>query len=235
MPSAPTILVVEDDAPIRRGVVDALTYAGFRAVEAGDGPAALRALDGERVDLVLLDVMLPKGMNGFEILRTIRSRSATLPVIMLTARGGENDRVEGLSDGADDYVVKPFSARELLARVDAVLRRSPQRAGDASGLRCGDLDVNFARREVRSAGGVAQELSTRETAILEYLASHRERAIHRDELLRAAWGLDPRGLETRTVDMQMARLRDKLAPHEVIGTVRGLGYKLADGVEVVQR
>ncbi|MFO0872933.1 MAG: response regulator transcription factor [Phycisphaerales bacterium] len=233
--SSSTVLVVEDDAPIRRGVVDALAYAGFRTVEAADGPAALHVMDATPVDLVLLDVMLPRGVSGFDLLRTIRARSSTLPVIMLTARGGEGDRVEGLTSGADDYVVKPFSARELLARVDAVLRRSPQRQVAAAGLRCGGLEIRFARREARAGTDGAIELTAREASILSHLAEHHGRAIHRDELLRVAWGLDPRGLETRTVDMQMVRLREKLAPHEVIGTVRGLGYKLADGVEVVAR
>ena len=225
------VLIVEDDPGIRRGVADALRYAGYAVHEAADGPAAILALDGTALDLVLLDVMLPKGVDGFTILRRIRERSSTLPVIMLTARGSESDRVEGLSSGADDYVVKPFSARELLARVEAVLRRSPQRASPTIGLRCGDAVVCFRRREVRR-GERVEAISERDAVILEHLASHRGRAIHRDELLRVAWGRDPRGLETRTVDMQIARLREKLAPAEVIATARGTGYKLADGVEV---
>lgn len=229
-----SILIIEDDAGIRRGIVDALRFAGYAVLEAGDGPTALRVLDGTPPDLVLLDVMLPKGVDGFSILRTIRERSATLPVIMLTARGSESDRVQGLNGGADDYVVKPFSARELLARVEAVLRRSPQRTSPVALLRLGGVEVCLARREVRR-GGTVEALSERDAAILEYLASHRDRAIHRDELLRAAWGLDPRGLETRTVDMQIARLREKLAPAEIVATARGTGYKLAEGVEVVGR
>ncbi len=234
MSAAMTILVVEDDRPIRRGVVDALTFAGHRVVEAGDGPAALELVDAQPIDLVLLDVMLPKGVNGFEVLGAIRARRATLPVIMLTARGGEDDRVAGLSGGADDYVVKPFSARELLARVDAVLRRSPQRSSAATGLRWGDLSISFMRREAK-IDGVTHALTDRDALVLQHLAANRDRTIHRDELLRVAWGLDPRGLETRTVDMHIARLREKLAPHELILTVRGVGYKLADEAEVLDR
>lgn len=233
MTSRPTILVVEDDPPIRRGVVDALRFGGFDAIEAGDGAGAIKALDAAEIDLVLLDVMLPGGMDGFDVLALLRQRSATLPVIMLTARGAEGDRVSGLTGGADDYVVKPFSARELLARVEAVLRRTPQRAGDASALRVDGLCVCLRRREARRDAEPPIELSAREVAVLEHLARNRARAIHRDELLRVAWGLDPRGLATRTVDMQIARLREKLAPTEVVSTVRGAGYKLAPEVEVI--
>jgi DNA-binding response OmpR family regulator len=229
-----TVLIVEDDPGIRRGLVDALRFAGYTALEAADGPSAMRCLDGGGLDLVLLDVMLPKGVDGLSILRTIRDRSATLPVIMLTARGSESDRVEGLTAGADDYVVKPFSARELLARVDAVLRRSPQRASPAHGVRSREVEICLRRREVRRRSGAVESLSERDATIIAYLAAHRRRAVHRDELLRAAWGLDPRGLETRTVDMQIARLREKLAPAEIVSTVRGAGYKLADGVEVME-
>jgi len=228
-----TVLIVEDDSGIRRGLADALRFGGFTVLEAADGPAAMTLLEGGGLDLVLLDVMLPKGVDGYSILRTIRDRSATLPVIMLTARGSESDRVEGLNAGADDYVVKPFSARELLARVDAVLRRSPQRSSPATGVRRGEVEVCLRRREIRRRGAMVEAISERDAAILEYLAAHRGRAVHRDELLRAAWGLDPRGLETRTVDMQIARLREKLAPAEVVATVRGTGYMLAEGVEVM--
>ncbi|HMN96430.1 MAG TPA: response regulator transcription factor [Phycisphaerales bacterium] len=233
MSRRPTILVVEDDRPIRRGIVDALAFGGFDAVEAGDGATALRGLEGMPIDLVLLDVMLPGGMDGFATLAEVRRRSATLPVIMLTARGGENDRVNGLVGGADDYVVKPFSARELLARIEAVLRRTPQRAGDAAGLRAGDLVICLRRREARLGEREPVPLSAREIAVLEHLARNPARTIHRDELLRVVWGLDPRGLATRTVDMQVARLREKLAPSEIVSTVRGAGYKLAADVEVL--
>ena len=160
---------------------------------------------------------------------------------MVTARGAEDDRIHGLQTGADDYVVKPFSARELLARVEAVLRRSPERPEDIQAIEVAGLRVNLARREVSVDGEENRILSEKETAILGYLARHHGRAISREEILQRVWGLDPKGLETRTVDMHIARLRDKLSrPQQpddpgVILTVRGKGYMLAESAEVVQR
>jgi DNA-binding response OmpR family regulator len=154
---------------------------------------------------------------------------------MVTARGAEEDRVRGLSDGADDYVVKPFSAKELLARVDAVLRRSPQRSPDVGVLRAGERTICLQRRQVAWPDGVTRDLTEREAGILRYLASNPGRAVDRDELLRHVWELNPRGIQTRTVDMHIARLREKLADESgeaVIVTVRGRGYRLDDGVEV---
>jgi len=183
----------------------------------------------------LLDVMLP-GRDGFSILEDLRAARPTLPVIMVTARGKEDDRVRGLVGGADDYVIKPFSARELLARVEAVLRRSPERPSDVQRLRIGNVIVRLDRGEVTEGVTCSATLSQRETGILRYLASNASRAISRDELLHRVWGLDPRGVETRTVDMHIARLRDKLAGGngsvEAIMTVRGKGYMLSRDVEV---
>ena len=227
-----TVLVVEDDAAIRRGLVDALRFAGYGVIDCDNGRAAVeQAID---VDLVLLDVMLPH-KDGFTVLDELRRSQPTLPVIMVTARGAEDDRVRGLCNGADDYVVKPFSAKELLARVDAVLRRSPQRWGDVRALRCGQTVIDLERREVTRDGGPAQQLTEREAEILRYLASNRDRAVDRSELLRNVWGLNPKGIQTRTVDMHVARLRDKLGDgsgEAVIRTVRGKGYMLAEAVEV---
>jgi DNA-binding winged helix-turn-helix (wHTH) protein len=140
------------------------------------------------------------------------------------------DRVRGLSDGADDYIVKPFSALELLARVEAVLRRSPARPMDVNVLRLDDVVMNLQRREVNGADGAAQPLSEREVGILRHLAANRTRAVDRDELLQQVWGLNPRGIETRTVDMHIARLREKIG-EDVIVTVRGKGYMLGEAVE----
>ena len=229
-----TVLVVEDDAAIRRGLVDALRYAGYGVVGCDNGRTALDLAIESPIDLVLLDVMLPH-VDGFRVLETLRQSQPTLPVIMVTARGAEEDRVRGLSDGADDYVVKPFSAKELLARVDAVLRRSPQRASDVGELRRGGLSIDLDRREVTSADGECRPLTEREVAILRYLAAHRDRAVDRRELLRHVWGLNPKGIRTRTVDMHIARLREKLdngSADAFIRTVRGKGYMLADQVEV---
>jgi two-component system, OmpR family, alkaline phosphatase synthesis response regulator PhoP len=225
--SRTNVLVIEDDASIRRGLVDALSFAGYAVQQCGDGAKAVAAALENAIDLVLLDVMLP-GRDGFAILGELRKAKPTMPVIMVTARGAENDRVRGLSDGADDYVVKPFSAKELLARVEAVLRRSPERPSDVHELRLGDVRVDLDRREVSGVNGAMSSLSEREAEILRYLAANAERAVDRDELLQRVWGLDPRNLETRTVDMHIARLREKIgdADASIIRTVRGKGYML---------
>ena len=207
--SRPVVLVVEDDTAIRRGLVDALRYAGYEVLESDNGSGGLELAIESPVDLVLLDVMLPK-LDGFGVLKELRRSQPTLPVIMVTARGAEEDRVRGLTDGADDYVVKPFSAKELLARVDAVLRRSPQRSADVEALRFDGRMIDLARREVTSADGSTRQLTDREVAILRYLAVSRKRAVDRRELLQHVWGLNPRGIHTRTVDMHIARLRSKL-------------------------
>lgn len=224
-----TVLVVEDDASIRRGLVDALQYAGYGVLQCDNGTAAATMALESAIDLVLLDVMLP-GRDGFSILQELRQAKPTLPIIMVTARGAETDRVGGLSRGADDYVVKPFSALELLARVEAVLRRSPQRAENVQCLRIDGRVVHLQRREVVQDDGAAHQLSQREAAILQYLASNRDRAVDRGELLHHVWGLNPRGIETRTVDMHIARLREKLGD-DIIQTVRGKGYMLAERVK----
>jgi DNA-binding response OmpR family regulator len=233
--SAPSILVVEDDAAIRRGIVDALTYSKYEVVECGDGEAGLERALGGGFDLLLLDVMLP-GIDGFEVLRALRRERSPLPVILITARGAEDDRVEGLRGGADDYVVKPFSARELLARVEAVLRRAPQRPAAIRGVVSDGIRVDLERREARLADETAVPLSEKEAELITYLAVHPDRAISRDELLQRVWGLDPRGVTTRTIDMHIARLREKLgddpnAP-SFVTTVRGKGYMLSRQAEV---
>ncbi len=228
---ASAILVVEDDAAIRRGLVDALRYAGHIVHEAADGEAGLAAALKLDVDLVLLDLLLPR-KDGFEVLAELRRARAAVPVIVLTARGAEEDRVRGLRGGADDYVVKPFSARELLARVEAVLRRSAERPRTLRpAFTVRDRTIDFRRREIRFADGTQSELSEREATLLEYLAAHAGRAIGRGELLYRVWGMDPRGLLTRTVDMHIARLRERLrddsADPSLILTVRSQGYKFA--------
>lgn len=232
--SRPVVLVVEDDTAIRRGLVDALRYAGYEVLESDNGSGGLELAIESPVDLVLLDVMLPK-LDGFGVLKELRRSQPTLPVIMVTARGAEEDRVRGLTDGADDYVVKPFSAKELLARVDAVLRRSPQRSADVEALRFDGRMIDLARREVTSADGSTRQLTDREVAILRYLAVSRKRAVDRRELLQHVWGLNPRGIHTRTVDMHIARLREKIeedpADPRIILTVRGKGYMLAETVQ----
>jgi DNA-binding response OmpR family regulator len=225
-----TILVVEDDAAIREGVVDALASEGFAAHEAADGESGEELAVRGAFDLVLLDVMLP-GRDGLQVLGRIRAVHPTLPVILLTARGAEEDKVRGLKLGADDYVVKPFSARELLARVAAVLRRSAERPAALAGVAFEHGVIDLERCEVRFADGARAELSVRERELLAYLARNAGRAITRVELLANVWRLDPSGLETRTIDMHVARLREKLrddpASPRIVLTVRGKGYMFA--------
>ena len=221
------ILVIEDDAAIRQGIVDALDFAGYTPLEAADGNKGLVLAREATCDLILLDLVLP-GPEGLEILKAVRAERPTLPVIIMTARGEEKDRVKGLHLGADDYVVKPFSIKELLARIEAVLRRSPERADEVSKIKVPGGVADLARREVRFRDGGREELTDREVALLRYLAANAGRAISRDEILTRVWRLDPRGIATRTIDMHMARLREKLRddPDQpaVIVTVRGTGY-----------
>ena len=222
-----SILVIEDDGAIRRGIVDALRFKGYAVIEAANGKDGMRMAEGVDCDLILLDLVLP-GPGGLDILRAVRQTRPTLPVIILTARGEENDRVQGLSGGADDYVVKPFSVKELLARVEAVLRRSPERPSDVATVPFPGGVADLQRCEARFDDGRRTELSEKEVDLLRYLARNAGRAISRDEILSRVWRIDPRGGETRTIDMHVARLREKLGDdsHEprIILTVRGKGY-----------
>ncbi|MHC4939327.1 MAG: response regulator transcription factor [Planctomycetota bacterium] len=223
---AKCVLVIEDDPAIRRGVVDALSAGGFRTLEAADGVEGLRVALSAEYDLLLLDIMLP-GMDGFTLLEKLRKSHRAIPVIMLTARGDEADRVRGLKTGADDYVVKPFSALELLARCEAVLRRSAERADVCGALELDGRTIDLEQRRITFADGSICDISQKEAELLQYLAGCRERPVARAELLQHVWGLDPRGVETRTIDMHVARLREKLRDAELIRTVRGKGYQLA--------
>jgi DNA-binding response OmpR family regulator len=229
------IVVIEDEPAIRRGVVDALRESRYAVTEAADGEAGLAEAARAGVDLVLLDLLLPK-RDGWHVLAELRKIRPTLPVIVLTARGTEDDRVRGLKMGADDYVVKPFSARELLARVEAVLRRAPGRAPAVVKARLGRATIDLGRREVCWSDRERAELSETEAAILSFLLVRRERAVGREELLNGVWGLEPAGLETRTIDMHIARLRTKLRDPsgrptpEAIVTVRALGYMAGPGL-----
>src|SRR4051794_27867296 len=208
MPAA-RVAVIEDEPAIRRGVADALRFADYEVAEAADGVAGLEVALRRHVDLVLLDLLLPK-RDGLDVLSELRRLRPMLPVIILTARGAEDDRVRGLRLGADDYVVKPFGIRELLARIEAVLRRSPARPSATSRVAFEGGQADLERREVRFDDGGRSELSERELELLRYLACHRDRAISRDEILAKVWGLDPAGITTRTIDMHVARLREKL-------------------------
>jgi DNA-binding response OmpR family regulator len=224
------VLIVEDDAAIRRGIVDALAFSGYEVIEAANGTDGMRSATRGGYDLLLLDLVLP-GPGGLEILAEVRTSRPTVPVIILTARGEESDRVKGLTLGADDYVAKPFSIKELLARIEAVLRRSPERATDVKKIAFPGGTADMARREIVYDKGGRCELSERECELLRYLAGNPGRAISREEILSRVWRLDPGSVETRAIDMQVARLREKLrddpAEPRIIVTVRNKGYMFA--------
>ncbi len=237
MPKA-RIVVVEDEPAIRRGVSDALRLSGYEVTEAADGVLGLREAASAGVDLVLLDIMLPK-RDGLEVLSELRRTNPTRPVILLTARGSEDDRVRGLKMGADDYVVKPFSAKELIARVEAILRRTMRAVPDVRLVEVGTGTIDLLRREIRWADSSRSDLSETEAALLKYLVCNRERAVSREELLSRVWGIGTAGLETRAVDMHVARLRAKLKDPaageeqpEAIVTVRAHGYMAGPALTV---
>ena len=223
-----TVLVVEDDPILRMGLEKTLRSAGFRVLLAKTGPDGLRLALDERPDLVLLDVMLP-GMNGFEICEEIRRRDADVPIVMLTAKGEEIDKVRGLRTGADDYVTKPFGVSELLARLAAALRRPRARRAAQETVRIGLADVDFhGHRLLRE--GVPQEVTAHEMKLLEFLLNHEGALLSRQQILDGVWGADYYGTE-RTVDNFVNRLRAKIeadprAPRLLV-TVRGGGYRFS--------
>ena len=218
------VMVIEDEKEIRDLLKYNLEKAGFRVATFCDGEAGLEQLFAARPDLVVLDLMLP-GCNGLEILREVRGEPATsdLPVMVLTARGAEMDKLLGFEHGADDYLTKPFSPRELVARAQALLRRA-RPLGGAHALVLGTLRIDFDAREVSHAGR-RLALAPREFDLLAFLGRHAGRVVSREELLRKVWGYDYLG-ETRTVDVHVRRLRMKLGVERVrIETVMGAGYK----------
>ena len=222
------VLVIEDDRSIREGLVDALAFHGYTALQAERGDTGLDKVLHGGCDLVILDLVLP-GADGLHVLREVRRAHPTLPVIILTARGDEADRVRGLREGADDYVAKPFSIRELLARVEAVARRSPERPCAVQRLEIPGGVADLERCEVRFEDGERSDLSQREAALLRYLAANPGRIVSRAELLSRVWGVNARSVETRTIDVHVARLREKLRdstlPPTLLVTVRGKGYR----------
>lgn len=222
------ILVIEDEPEMQRGLRDNLDFEGYDVTVVGDGKKGLDTLIAGRFDLVLLDVMLP-GMSGFDLCKSARSHGITTPIIMLTAKGEEVDKVLGLEFGADDYITKPFSLRELLARVKAVLRRTPTGTPITNAtITIGLLEVNF---EAYSAAkkGKSVTMSSKEFDILRYLWQHQKQVISRDDLLTNVWGYDE-SITSRTVDNFIVKLRkniekDPSHPQHII-TVHGTGYKL---------
>ncbi len=224
--SGQTILVIEDDPAIRRGVVDALDYGGYDTLEAGDGMTGLDLALRANYRLLLLDLVLP-GRDGFSILAELKRQRPGQAVIILSARGEENDRVRGLGLGADDYVMKPFSVRELLARVEAVLRRTCERPAPAEERELPGGRVDLVSGQIRFKDGTDGLLSERELGLLRYLLDAAGRVVSRDEILRHVWGLDPARTETRTLDMHIMHLRTKLRDRdqELLVTVRGKGWR----------
>ncbi|MGH2358435.1 MAG: response regulator transcription factor [Candidatus Limnocylindria bacterium] len=225
------LLLVEDDPTLRKALTFNLTREGYEVSAAADGEQALEAARNQHLDLVLLDVMLP-GMSGVEVLRVLRREGIATPVIILSAKGEEIDRVVGLKVGADDYVTKPFSRPELLARIEAVLRRRRRDPGEPSERRerieFGPIDIDVARREVTIAGHPTH-LTTKEFDLLVHMAGSPGRVFTRDQLLARIWGDDYFG-DGRTVDVHVSWLRGKLRSadgHNYFRTVRGVGYAFA--------
>lgn len=224
------ILVVEDEADIRKLVSYNLTQDGFKVLEAEDGEKALRIVERERPDLIVLDLMLP-GLSGLELCKNLRQRQATarFPILILTAKAGETDRVVGLEMGADDYLTKPFSPRELVARVKAILRRAEMSfAAPAAELyEKGPLKINFSTYEV-SVSGKAVRLTLKEFELLRFMVQNPNRVLSRDQLLDRVWGGDVY-VDPRTVDVHIRRLRKAVEKNdrrpEWVLTVRGVGYK----------
>jgi DNA-binding response OmpR family regulator len=220
------VLIVEDDQAMAVALRDGFTYEGYAVHVARDGAAGLRMAEERSHDLVILDVMLPR-MSGLDVCRQLRSSGNETPIIMLTARGQEIDKVLGLKTGADDYVTKPFSFLELMARVEAVLRRTSKSTEAVEQVSFGDIEMNFKSFEA-SKGGRALELSPREFKMMKYFVEHRGEVVTRDQLLDHVWGYEGLPL-TRTVDMHIAKLRQKIEdtpsdPRHVI-TVHRVGYK----------
>jgi two-component system alkaline phosphatase synthesis response regulator PhoP len=222
------LLLVEDEPGLVLTLTDRLAREGYAVETTADGESALERATLEPFDLVLLDVMLPR-LNGFDVLRDLRRRGIETPVIMLTARGQTVDKVVGLKLGADDYVTKPFEMVELLARVEAKLRRAPAAPHPADGRQFGDVRVDFRRAEV-TKNGAPLDLSAREFQLLKYFLEHRGATLTREELLNEVWGYNATP-STRTVDVHVAWLRQKVEPNprhpQFILTVHGLGYKFA--------
>ena len=223
------ILVVEDDMAILRGLKDNLEFESYEVLTAEDGERGYAVLREKKPDLVILDLMLPK-MSGYELCRKVRKEGITTPILMLTARGEEKDRVAGLDQGADDYVTKPFSVPELLARIRALIRRVElSKTGDLPAeLHFDDVDIDFKRFAARKAGRTI-EMSRKEFGVLRLLAARRGEVVQRDELLDEVWGFDQYPT-TRTVDNHIALLRGKIEedpanPRRLI-TVYGVGYRL---------
>lgn len=223
------VLIIEDEPNMIVGLKDSCEYEGYEVSVARNGKEGLEKASTEKVDIILLDVMLPL-MSGIDVCRTLRTRGIETPIVMLTARGQEMDKVVGLEVGADDYVTKPFSIKELLARIRAHLRRAAKEIVKLEAFSFGDVELNFKKYTARK-GGLGLDLSAREFEILHYLIRHRGEIVTRDQLLDEVWGYDSTPV-TRTVDNHIARLRQKIEqdpskPQHII-TVHRLGYRFIE-------
>ena len=220
------VLVVEDDPGILRTVADNLRFEQYEVVTATDGETGYALQQHEQPDLIVLDLMLPR-MSGLELCRKLRTEDVQVPVLVLTARSEEADRIRGLDLGADDYVTKPFSVPELMARVRALLRRASSAAGAPATLKFGQVQIDFRRYEAQRAGRPV-EMTRKEFALLRFLASREDIVVTRDELLNKVWGFESYPI-TRTVDNHVSSLRAKLETDPArpvhIQTVHGVGYK----------
>ncbi len=221
------ILIVEDEPAMQMGLKDNLEFDGYTVDTAADGKKGLEMILKNQYDLVLLDVMLP-GMSGFDVCRNVRNGGNTTPIILLTARGEEIDRVLGLELGADDYVTKPFSVRELLARIKAILRRSGDRPANDENVKLGKLDIDFKNFQA-TENGQEVKMSHKELEVLKFLYENRNELVSRYDLLENVWGYQE-SITTRTVDNFILRIRQKIEedpanPH-IILTVHGSGYRL---------
>jgi len=222
------LLVVEDDPAILNGLMDVLVFNGYEVEGANDGADGLRKALDTNFDLIILDVMLPS-LDGFSICRQVREHNPSQGILMLTAKGAEDDVVTGFQAGADDYVCKPFSLRELMVRVEAILRRAGKLAGDTEIQHQG---IHFQGKTLEARfGDVTLALTRREMDIVAYLYRHRDRIVSKKELLTEVWHYADADIETRTVDIHMLKLRKKITEligaKEFIQTVRGQGYRLA--------
>jgi len=219
------ILIVEDEPMLRDGLADLLTGAGYHVVAVEDGEAALARGTDPTIDFLLLDLMLP-GVDGLEVCRRLRRQRPRMPILMLTARGNEEDKVHGLGAGADDYVTKPFGSRELLARIEALGRRTMGDGPTAEVIEFDGCRLNLGRCEA-TRGDTTTGLTAREASILRWLYEQRSRAVSRSELLETVWQAHG-DLNTRTVDMTIANLRQKIernpAEPRIVVTVKGVGY-----------
>ncbi len=223
----PRVLIIEDEAPMRIALTDFLKSDGYRVLTASDGEAGLKQAQHEKPDIILLDVMMPK-LDGFSLCRELRRIGNQVPILMLTAKGQTDDRVAGLDAGSDDYLVKPFSSKELMARIRSLLRRAKHQQQPIGQIQIGEITVNFQQQRVTKKGQ-SVHLTAKELSMVQIMAERRNQPISREDFLDAVWGFAAFPT-TRTVDNHMATIRSKLEPNPAkqmyFITIHGIGYQL---------